>query len=145
MPRTNRSIALPLRAGAVLAAVLAAAVLSGALAACGSAEAPPQMPPPEVGVLQIRPGAMPLDLEYAARLRGAREVEVRARVSGILLERNYEEGASSRKASCCSGSIPRRSARPSSARARSWTSSAPRSPRPAASATVSCPCRRTGS
>jgi membrane fusion protein (multidrug efflux system) len=36
---------------------------------------------------------MPLDLEYAARLRGAREVEVRARVSGILLERRYEEGA----------------------------------------------------
>jgi membrane fusion protein, multidrug efflux system len=93
MPRTNRSIALPPRAGAVLAAVLAAAVLSGALGACGSAEAPPQMPPPEVAALQIQPGAMPLDLEYAARLRGAREVEVRARVSGILLERRYEEGA----------------------------------------------------
>jgi membrane fusion protein (multidrug efflux system) len=34
-----------------------------------------------------------LALEYAAQLRGVREVEVRARVSGILLERRYEEGA----------------------------------------------------
>jgi membrane fusion protein (multidrug efflux system) len=34
-----------------------------------------------------------LALEYPAQLRGVREVEVRARVSGILLERRYEEGA----------------------------------------------------
>lgn len=64
-----------------------------ALGGCGEAPAPPAMPPPEVGVLEIKPGAMPLDLEYAARLRGAREVEVRARVSGILQERLYQEGA----------------------------------------------------
>jgi membrane fusion protein (multidrug efflux system) len=72
------------------------ALLLAALAGCGGAEAPPPPPPPEVAVLEIRPGAMPLDLEYAARLRGAREVEVRARVGGILLERLYEEGAAVR-------------------------------------------------
>jgi membrane fusion protein (multidrug efflux system) len=36
---------------------------------------------------------LPLVLEYPAQLKGVREVEVRARVSGILLERRYDEGA----------------------------------------------------
>jgi membrane fusion protein (multidrug efflux system) len=89
MSRPTLSASLPTGAGAALTALLLAAALAG----CGGAEAPPAMPPPEVTALEIRPGAMPLDLEYAARLRGAREVEVRARVSGILLERRYEEGA----------------------------------------------------
>jgi membrane fusion protein (multidrug efflux system) len=47
----------------------------------------------EVGVLEVQPRDLTLSLEYPAQLRGVREVEVRARVSGILLERRYEEGA----------------------------------------------------
>ncbi len=35
---------------------------------------------------------VPLDLTYTARTVGSREVEVRARVGGILLKRRYEEG-----------------------------------------------------
>jgi membrane fusion protein (multidrug efflux system) len=42
----------------------------------------------------VQPRSLPLALEYAAQLRGIREVEVRARVSGILLQRRYEEGQS---------------------------------------------------
>jgi membrane fusion protein (multidrug efflux system) len=41
----------------------------------------------------VRPQALPIELEYAAQLRGIREIEVRARVSGILLDRLYDEGA----------------------------------------------------
>jgi membrane fusion protein, multidrug efflux system len=63
------------------------------LAACGGPEAPPAPPPVPVGGLEVRPSALELVLEYAAQLRGLREVEVRARVSGILLERRYQEGA----------------------------------------------------
>ncbi|MDP0947584.1 HlyD family efflux transporter periplasmic adaptor subunit, partial [Klebsiella pneumoniae] len=33
-----------------------------------------------------------IESEYAGRIRGSREVEVRARVEGILLERLYDEG-----------------------------------------------------
>jgi membrane fusion protein (multidrug efflux system) len=44
-------------------------------------------------VLVVEPRALPLELEYPAQLRGVREVEVRARVSGILIERRYDEGA----------------------------------------------------
>ena len=51
------------------------------------------MPPTEVGALQVRSGAMQLSLEHAAQLRGIREVEVRAQVSGILLKKAYREGA----------------------------------------------------
>jgi membrane fusion protein (multidrug efflux system) len=64
------------------------------MAACGGE--PPAMPAPppvEVGVVEVQPRALPLVLEYPAQLKGVREVEVRARVSGILLERRYDEGA----------------------------------------------------
>ena len=68
------------------------AVVALALAACSRSAAPPAFAPTEVDALEVRPRDLPLELEYAAQLRGVREVEVRARVSGILLERRYEEG-----------------------------------------------------
>jgi membrane fusion protein (multidrug efflux system) len=64
-----------------------------ALAACNEPQQMPAPPPVEVGVVDVEPSALPLVLEYPAQLRGFREVEVRARVSGILLERMYDEGA----------------------------------------------------
>src|SRR5262252_5976730 len=70
-------------------------LLAGAgvtLAACGRPAPTAAFPPTEVSALEVRPRDLPLSLEYAAQLRGVREVEVRARVSGILLERRYEEG-----------------------------------------------------
>ena len=63
------------------------------LAACGEPPAMPLPPPVEVGVLVVEPRALSLVLEYPGQLKGVREVEVRARVSGILLERRYDEGA----------------------------------------------------
>jgi membrane fusion protein (multidrug efflux system) len=78
-------------------AALAAVVLaSGLLAACGGggAAAPggPAFPPPEVTVVAVAPATVPVQYELSGRLEGSREVEVRARVSGILLERRYAEG-----------------------------------------------------
>jgi membrane fusion protein (multidrug efflux system) len=75
-------------------AVYGLAIAAGALAGCEQAAQPVGMAPPPVAVtsLQVLPQELPLSLEYAAQLRGVREVEVRARVSGILLERLYEEG-----------------------------------------------------
>ena len=51
------------------------------------------LPAPEVGVLKVAVEAVPLDLNYTAHTRGIRDVEVRARVSGILLKRHYREGS----------------------------------------------------
>ena len=77
--------------------MLVLAVLACAASACG--EAPPQQqpPPPEVAVQTVEQGAVPLELTYTARTVGSREVEVRARVGGILLKRRYEEGSSVRE------------------------------------------------
>ncbi len=64
-----------------------------ALSACGNKQEHMQMPPPEVAVQTVDSAAVPLDLTYTARTVGSREVEVRARVGGILLKRRYEEGS----------------------------------------------------
>lgn len=50
-------------------------------------------PMPEVVVGVVTKGAEPLGLSYTAQTVGSREVEVRARVSGLLLKRLYQEGA----------------------------------------------------
>ncbi|MFA5630502.1 MAG: efflux RND transporter periplasmic adaptor subunit [Porticoccaceae bacterium] len=62
------------------------------LIGCSAPEEPPPAPP-AVGVVRLTPISVPLDLSYTARTRGEREVEVRARVSGILEKRYYQEGA----------------------------------------------------
>lgn len=46
-----------------------------------------------VDVVQVMPQNVPLTFEFAARAQGSKETEVRARVGGILLKRNYVEGA----------------------------------------------------
>ncbi|HEY0961488.1 MAG TPA: efflux RND transporter periplasmic adaptor subunit [Pseudomonadales bacterium] len=73
--------------------------LSLCLCACsgeavdGAAEQAPAGAPPEVEVVTLRPRDVMLDLEYSGRATGSQEVEVRARVGGILLRRHYQEGA----------------------------------------------------
>jgi membrane fusion protein (multidrug efflux system) len=50
-----------------------------------------------VAVAEVTRGNVPTLLEYTGRAVGSRDVEVRARVSGILLERRYEEGSDVRQ------------------------------------------------
>src|SRR6267142_3728536 len=50
-------------------------------------------PPPEVTVMTVTPQSLPVTFEYVGQTAGSREVEVRARVAGILLKRNFTEGA----------------------------------------------------
>jgi membrane fusion protein (multidrug efflux system) len=75
--------------GLLLLAGLGGALLSGCGARDGGPTAPP---PPEVAVVTVERGDLPLDLAYTGRAVGSREIEVRALVSGILLERRYQEG-----------------------------------------------------
>lgn len=68
------------------------------LAGCGARQEPQGAPPaPEVTVAVVEKGNLPLELAYTGRAVGSREVEVRALVSGILLERRYQEGSSVRR------------------------------------------------
>lgn len=80
--------------------LLALALAAGLLAACSDGakpaantgapgQAPTALP---VGVMTAQPTRVPISLEAVAQAEGAREVEVRARVSGILERRLYTEG-----------------------------------------------------
>jgi len=50
------------------------------------------MPPSEVTVTTATKQALPVTWEYVGQTAGSREVEVRARVTGILMSRNFKEG-----------------------------------------------------
>jgi membrane fusion protein (multidrug efflux system) len=84
--------------------VLAVVVILAAGAAAGwwflGRQQPPAVaqpagapPPPEVTVVEVKAADTPLPLQYAGRVAGFRVVEVRAQVGGILLKREYSEGA----------------------------------------------------
>lgn len=51
------------------------------------------MPPPQVGVVAVQPVSVPVTFEYTGQTLGSKEVEVRARIGGIIEKRLYTEGA----------------------------------------------------
>lgn len=69
-----------------------AGALALGLAACKKAPEQQAPPPPEVGVIEATPQTLPLQRELVGRLSPFRSADVRARVSGVLLKRLYEEG-----------------------------------------------------
>lgn len=78
----------------VLLLVAAAPVLVGCDGGEGAAKQKGRRsrPPVPVAIKTVKPGEVVIRATYPGRLRGAREVEVRARVEGILLRRHYNEG-----------------------------------------------------
>jgi membrane fusion protein (multidrug efflux system) len=77
-----------------------AALLSLLLAACDSSSGKQAahggpgggMPPAAVSTMTVQPKAVLAPFEYTGQTAGSREVEVRARVRGILVARNFTEG-----------------------------------------------------
>ena len=74
-------------------------LLAATLAACGKGQGEgPGGPggmfggPVPVAIVEAKAEAVPVLMEYTAQTAGSREVEVRARVTGILEKRNYVEG-----------------------------------------------------
>ncbi|WP_269533502.1 efflux RND transporter periplasmic adaptor subunit [Chitinimonas sp. BJYL2] len=71
-------------------------VLTALLAACGKGQPDGGhggMPPAMVTYQVVKAGDVPVDFEYPGQSAGSREVEIRARVTGIVDKRLYEEGA----------------------------------------------------
>ncbi|MEN3792515.1 efflux RND transporter periplasmic adaptor subunit [Fulvimarina sp. MAC3] len=75
-------------AGPATLAVLLFALNSTALAQAGGSQ-----PPPAVTVETVVTETLPVAYEYAGRVAASREVQVRARVGGILLQRDFDEGS----------------------------------------------------
>lgn len=81
-----------LRAGLVAGAIGSFALLAG----CGNGDAAPAPAAPQalpVSTLEVKLEQLPIAIEAVGRAEGSREVEIRARVSGILEKRLYDEGA----------------------------------------------------
>ena len=73
-----------------LCVAVAAVMLSG----CGRNQAGGfNPPPPEVGVVTVTPEPVALTTELPGRIDPVRVAQVRARVDGIVLRRNFREGA----------------------------------------------------
>src|SRR5690606_16896971 len=79
-----------LRAAALLVACASLVVGCGG---DGNAAAPIDMPPAPVGVLQLEAKPAIVASELPGRVEATRVAEVRARVAGIVLERNFREGS----------------------------------------------------
>lgn len=82
------------------AAVCGALALCALLSACGKAEGGPEAhggpgggpPPATVAVEKVATATVPAIFEYVGQTAGSRDIEVRARVQGILVKRNFAEG-----------------------------------------------------
>ena len=77
---------------------IALSVSAFAVSACGPQPAgkPPAFPPAAVAIQVVQPADLAVEFEYVGQTAGLREVEVRARVGGILEKRNFEEGSAVR-------------------------------------------------
>ena len=93
--------AVSLHMAIVLASLIAASVT---LVACGPGASHAQgapgaggPPPAAVVVMSLAATNLAMNYEYVGQTAGSRDVEVRARVAGILLKRNFTEGGSVKK------------------------------------------------
>ncbi|WP_417069891.1 efflux RND transporter periplasmic adaptor subunit [Niveibacterium terrae] len=61
------------------------------LSACKAPDAP-KLGTPEVAIQTVMARDVPVEATYTGQTAGSREIEVRPRLTGILLKRNYREG-----------------------------------------------------
>lgn len=85
------------RAGLALAAVVIVAIAGGAwwwtASPAATSRAPGAPPAPEVAFAVMKAEDVALPLDFSARVAGFRVVDIRAQVSGLLLKREFLEGA----------------------------------------------------
>ena len=72
---------------------IAAASAFIALSACSQKPPPAAPQPPEVSVVTVRKGPVPLSVELPGRTSAYLVAQVRARVDGIVLKRDFKEGS----------------------------------------------------
>lgn len=73
-------------------ALIAALAATLALGACGKAP-PPQAPAPEVGIVTVKAAPVAVTTDLPGRTSAVRVAEVRARVDGIIVKRDFVEGS----------------------------------------------------
>ena len=73
--------------------LITAATAAVLLAACGQKQSAPPQQTPEVGVVTVQPSAVPVTTELPGRTNAFLVAQVRARVDGIVLRREFTEGS----------------------------------------------------
>ncbi|WJF89710.1 efflux RND transporter periplasmic adaptor subunit [Paraburkholderia bonniea] len=73
--------------------LISAATTAVLLAACGPKSSAPPQQTPEVGVVAVQPTPVPVVIELPGRTSAYLVAEVRARVDGIVLRREFVEGS----------------------------------------------------
>lgn len=81
-----------MRVEPVLLRVISIAAAATVLAACGQKQVPPKQTP-EVGVVEVTSSAVPIVTELPGRTSAYLVAQVRARVDGIVLRREFVEGS----------------------------------------------------
>jgi membrane fusion protein (multidrug efflux system) len=79
------------RSNPTVSFLLMPVVLALGLTACGGKQAP-EMPPMEVAVLQAEPRDIPLYLDMVGQTLGSVDIQIRARVDGVIEEMHFLEG-----------------------------------------------------
>ena len=91
LPAEKRAYAArPLLCASVVLLLFACSKQDAGPAAKGAGGPPPAMP---VTVKRVEPQRLPIVLEAVGQAEGSREIEIRARVTGIIEKRLYAEGA----------------------------------------------------
>ncbi|WP_133892872.1 efflux RND transporter periplasmic adaptor subunit [Paraburkholderia sp.] len=73
--------------------LISAATAAVLLAACGPKQSAPPQQTPEVGIVTVQPSAVPVVTELPGRTNAFLVAQVRARVDGIVLRREFTEGS----------------------------------------------------
>ena len=76
----------------LLRSALIAAAASFLLTACSDPAPPPTQLPPAVEVTAVAMEAIASEFEFVARTRASEDTEIRARITGSIIERNFAEG-----------------------------------------------------
>ncbi len=87
---TTATLRATMRTRRSLLTVVSTAVLLGA---CSHAQPPSAPPPPQVSVVTVHRTSVPVTLELSGRTTPYLVAQVRARVDGIVLKRDYKEGS----------------------------------------------------
>ena len=85
---------MPVPSPTVLRVFAVSAVALALVAGCGKPQQGGfQMPPAPVSTITVTPATIPVSYEYVGQTSGSKVVEVRARVTGILEQKLFQEGA----------------------------------------------------
>ena len=89
----NNKHSLPALTLAILVAAVLAACSGKDAASAGGAPGGGMPPPPAVGVVTVAPQSVALQTELPGRVEALRTAQVRARVNGVVLQRQFREGS----------------------------------------------------